>query len=83
MNPLERYISAPLRQWMDEKLFGMQEWLKINAIDFIKLVAITIIVAVGLKMFLYYNKKKDIPIIYVTIICYLILRLFWKVILFV
>jgi hypothetical protein len=76
----EKYIFNPIEKRISLRLETMQDWLKDNSLDIIGLIAIVIITSIGLKMFLYHKKEKDGTIIYTTIVCYTVIRLFWRVI---
>lgn len=78
----EKYVFSPIEKRIDARFELVQEYLKVNGLDVIGLIAITIIIFIGLRMFLY-KKEKDGTVIYITVVCYTVIRLFWRVILHV
>jgi hypothetical protein len=79
-NMYEQILNG-FTSWADMKFHLLGEWLKINVIDLAGVITILIIISISLKMLLWSKDEKDIKIIYTTIVCYTITKLFWRVVL--
>jgi hypothetical protein len=75
----DRLVAEPVKNFVNSKIYEITTELKYGIPDIAELIAITIIISIALKMFLFPNKGKDGSIIYTTIVAYTILRLFWRV----
>lgn len=79
----DRNISQPISNKIDGIISEIGHFIKVNLIEVIFIVCIASLIYAGIRLFFSYNKgteDKSFNIIYVTLVFFIIARLFWKVV---